>query len=107
MIDRSLAARLLSPAGLILAGVGLLLPLGAVSCTVAPGAGAALTYTGTELIGKTCGTLSKMENADLPSSRIVTPGSVPPGTIAIAGIPAAKAADLTMGRCGGRGTAIG
>lgn len=58
MIDRSLAARLLSPAGLIAAGVGLLLPFGAVSCTVAPGADAALTYTGTELIGKTGGTLS-------------------------------------------------
>lgn len=58
MIDRALAARLLSPAGLILAGVGLLLPFGAVSCTVAPGASAALTYTGTDLIGKTGGTLS-------------------------------------------------
>lgn len=58
MVDRSLTARLLSPAGLILAGVGLLLPFGAVSCTPAPGTGAALTYTGSELIGNTGGTLS-------------------------------------------------
>jgi hypothetical protein len=61
VIDRSLAARLLGPAGLVIAGLGLLLPFGAVSCTQDgghPGESASSTYTGADLIGNDGGTFS-------------------------------------------------
>ena len=58
MTARSLTTRLLGPTGFVLAGLGVLLPFGAVSCEVAPGKRGALTYTGIQLIGHTGGTIS-------------------------------------------------
>lgn len=61
VINRSLAARLLGPTGLVIAGLGLLLPFGAVSCSAegsAQGQSASVTYTGAEVIGNSGGTFS-------------------------------------------------
>ncbi|HEU0239604.1 MAG TPA: hypothetical protein VFR11_10050 [Micromonosporaceae bacterium] len=57
MIQRSISSKLLGPAGLVLAGVGLLLPFGAVSCQ-AENNTASLTYSGVDLIRDGGGTLS-------------------------------------------------
>ena len=57
VIQRSISSKLLGPAGLVLAGVGLLLPFGAVSCQ-AENNKASVTYSGVDLIRDGGGTLS-------------------------------------------------
>jgi hypothetical protein len=53
-----LTARLLGPAGFVLAGLCVFLPFGTVSCAVASGKHGALAYTGAQLIRHAGGTIS-------------------------------------------------
>lgn len=58
MTSRLLVARLLSPTGFALAGLGLLLPFGAVSCQAGAAHLGTLTYSGADLIAHTGGHLA-------------------------------------------------
>jgi len=58
MTNRKLAAKLLSPTGFALAGLGLLLPFGAVSCQGGTAHIGTMTYSGADLISRTGGHLA-------------------------------------------------
>jgi hypothetical protein len=74
MTNRPLVARLLSPTGFALAGLGLMLPFGAISCQAGAVHLGTLTYSGADLITRTGGHLATSP----PISQALTGSSIGP-----------------------------